>query len=339
MVPGGPGPPGHECSLPFGQAGSDQPHVRLSSSHVSSSTRLEDYRRLRGLAVSDASFRLISGSWRPSTAARYDSVWRSFKDFLSAHRVLLISVDLTVVLDYLTHLADGGLAYRMITLHRSVLPATFPPVDRHKIGHHPLISHLLRGVFQNCSPTRRFFASWDVAVVFTVFSSSLPLDFVAFQRKLALLLAMASLRRPSELASLRCSPAFMDINAVSVRFLPSCLSKMDRPGHMGPPILIRRRSFSLARRLSRRVFGISPLSGYCTISCFLLLFRHCLQRLSQGYFVGPSGVPILTLLLAPRATSRTPSLVALMFPTVWWRVIGLASKHFFRHYLRPSFSV
>ena len=78
----------------------------LLSSHASSSTRLEDYRRLRGLTVSDACFRLISGSWRPSTAARYDSVWRSFKDFLSAHGVLLVSVDLTVVLDYLTHLAD-----------------------------------------------------------------------------------------------------------------------------------------------------------------------------------------------------------------------------------------
>ena len=37
--------------------------------HASFSTRLEDYRRLRGLAVLDASFRLISGSWRPSTAA------------------------------------------------------------------------------------------------------------------------------------------------------------------------------------------------------------------------------------------------------------------------------
>ena len=45
---------------------------------------------LRGLAVSDGSFRLICGSWRSSTAARYNSIWRSFKDFLSARGVLLL---------------------------------------------------------------------------------------------------------------------------------------------------------------------------------------------------------------------------------------------------------
>ena len=79
-----------------------------------------------------------------------------------------------------------------------------------------------------------------MAAVFTVFySSPLPLNFVALQGKLAFLVAMASSRRPSEVASLRCSLAFMVINADSVHFLPSRLSKTDRPGHKGPPILIR----------------------------------------------------------------------------------------------------
>ena len=92
----------------------------------------------------------------------------------------------------------------MITLHRSVLSATLPPLDGHEVGHHPLILRLLHGIFQDCPPTRRFFASWNVAEVFAVFSSSpLPLNFVDLQRKLAFLLAMASSRRPSEAASLQ----------------------------------------------------------------------------------------------------------------------------------------
>ena len=80
------------------------------------------WRIIRGLEAS-LSRTPPSASWRPSTAARYDSVWHSFKDFPSAHGVL-ISIDLMVVHDYLTHLADRGLAYRTITLHRSVLSAT-----------------------------------------------------------------------------------------------------------------------------------------------------------------------------------------------------------------------
>ena len=51
MVHGGPGSPGHGCSLPSGHAGSDRPHVGPSSSPASSSTRLEDFRRLRGLCI------------------------------------------------------------------------------------------------------------------------------------------------------------------------------------------------------------------------------------------------------------------------------------------------
>ena len=57
-------------------------------------------------------------------------------------------------------------------LHRSVLSATLPLVDGHRVGHHPLISRLLCGILQNRLPTQRFFASWNVVAVFAVFSSS-----------------------------------------------------------------------------------------------------------------------------------------------------------------------
>ena len=226
-------------------------------------------------SVSDAAFRFIGGSWRPYTAARYGSVWRSFKDFLSARGVFLLSVDLTVVLDYLTLLADRGLAYSMIALHRSVLSATLPP----------LISRLLCGIFQNRPPTRRFFPSWNVAAVFAVFSSSrLPFGYIDLQRKLAFLLAMASSRRPSEVASLCCGSAYMVINANSVRFLPSRLSKTDRPGHLGPPILIRRSPaatfLSAPSPLSKTFWFFAALPGSRTFSSFLLLllFRRFQRR-------------------------------------------------------------
>ena len=111
-------------------------------------------------------------SWKPLSTSfatvgappRQPATNRSFRDFLSARAILL-----SVVLGYFTFLADQCLVYRTVTLHRSILSATHPPLDGHKIGQHPLILHLLRGIFQRRPPS--FFPSWDVAAMFAVFSS------------------------------------------------------------------------------------------------------------------------------------------------------------------------
>ena len=74
------------------------------------------------------------------------------------------SVNLKVVK---SHLHSIGLAYRMVVLHCSVLSATLPPIDGH-VGYCPIISCLICGIFLQSPPGRRFFHSWDVALVFAV---------------------------------------------------------------------------------------------------------------------------------------------------------------------------
>ena len=90
----------------------------------------------------------------------------------------------------------------------------------------------------NRPPSRRMFQSWNVTSVFEKLPP--PDTFVIAQRRCAFLLAMASSRRPSEIASLKCSTAFMTISADKVRFIPSRLSKTDRQNHLGPAIVINR---------------------------------------------------------------------------------------------------
>ena len=77
------------------------------------------------------------------------------------------SVNLKVVLEYLSHLHSIGLAYRMVVLHCSALSATLSPIDGH-VGYCPIISCLICGIFLQSPPGRRFFHSWDVALVFAV---------------------------------------------------------------------------------------------------------------------------------------------------------------------------
>ena len=92
---------------------------------------------------------------------------------------------------------------------------------------------------------------------------------------------MASTRRSSKVASLRSV-----INADSVRFLPSCLSKKDRHGHLGPPILIQRSLVAmileLPRRLSRELFGILALShNFLFSSSFCAIVYNGVLRVSS----------------------------------------------------------
>ena len=218
-----------ETPTPSGCGGGPDNGNSSAKAQSSSSSRLEDYRRFHASSMSDESFRLITGSWRKSSSARYDAAWSSFKDFLSTKRLPLDQVNLTAVSDYLTHLFNKGLAYRTICLHRSVLSVTLPHVDGDAIGEHPIICRLIKGIFHRRPPHRRVFQSWDVGKAFNVFSDwSSPLTLKQLQRKTAFLLAMATAKRPSELASLQCSASFMSSTSSEIRFIPSFLSMTDR---------------------------------------------------------------------------------------------------------------
>ena len=328
-----------------GSSGSGGPDLRRSSPSSSSSSRLEDFRRLHGLSVSDAAFSLIGASWRQSSSSRYDAVWACFKDFLHARGVPLSSVDLDVVADYLASLFSAGKAYRTITLHRSVLSSMFPPVGGFSLGTHPVLSRLVRGVFQQRPPSRRLFPSWDVASVFAVFSSMTPpLDFISLQRRCAFLLAMATSRRPSELAALRCDAAFMILSADQVRFLPSRLSKTDRQRHLGPPIVVRRLPppdsscpvASLEGLLrSRDAMGIrhacvfsssAPPHDPISVSSFSGLLRWVFQR--AGISAPPGSTRAISV---SDAVARGVSVEEALRAGDW-----SGAGTFYRHYLRPS---
>ena len=93
-------------------AGSGGSRHRRSASSPPPSNRIEDYRQLHGLSISDAAFSLIGDSWGGSFSARYDAVWACFKAFLHAKGVPLSAVGIDVIMDYLASLFSAGRAYR-----------------------------------------------------------------------------------------------------------------------------------------------------------------------------------------------------------------------------------
>ena len=323
---------------------------RSSSSQPSSSSsrRLEDYRRLRALDISDPAFHLVADGWRKSTSRRYDAIWDCFKDFLHSRGISLNSINLNSVLSYLTFLFEKGLAYRTVCLHRSVLSMTLPPQDGIAVGDHDLVKRLIKGIFHRRPPHRRLFQAWDVGKVFTVFSAlKSPLDFRHLLRKTAFLLAMASARRPSELASLRCAPAFMIISTSGVRFLPSSLSKTDRDSHLGPPLIVSRLP--------------AADSAICPVSSLEALLRHRLDLGIEHDFIFSQFRPpfarlssagfarLIAWALKSAGISAPPSSTrSISVSDAYARGVNVedilragdwsGAQTFFRHYLRPSAS-
>ena len=94
VVSGHSGSPCRRRALPSRVPASFAPDVGFSSLSPPSS-RLEDFWRLRGLKVSDTSFRLICNSWRCSSLAQYDAAWWSFRNFLNSRQISLFSVNFT----------------------------------------------------------------------------------------------------------------------------------------------------------------------------------------------------------------------------------------------------
>ena len=114
---------------------------------------------LQGPLSSDARC-LIEMSWQPGTESSNKSCWRRWCRYARSHGVEELAPSLAQVIEYLTCLYNEGLKYNSINFHHSTLSGTLPPIQGFNVGEHPLVSCLLKGVF-NCRPPKaKLFPSW-----------------------------------------------------------------------------------------------------------------------------------------------------------------------------------
>lgn len=108
---------------------------------------------------------------------------------------------------------------------------THPTIDSVRVGEHPMVCQLLKGIFNSRPPQPRYSFTWDVSVVVEYIrglglNTSLSLKLLT--QKLAMLLALTSAERSSELAAhdLR----FRRFYPEGVVFNLPCLTKSIRTG-------------------------------------------------------------------------------------------------------------
>jgi integrase len=116
-----------------------------------------------------------------------------------------MSSSLINVLEFLAFLASNGKAYSTINVARSMLSTTLATIDGIQIGKHPLVTKLMDGIFNLNPPKPKYQSTWNVDVVLD-YLKTIPdnenLNLSQISHKLVILLALTTLLRVSEIASI-----------------------------------------------------------------------------------------------------------------------------------------
>lgn len=208
-----------------------------------SSIRLRAFWESRGSLscnLSNTASTLIASSWRATTEQCYSSYWKRWIRWTTVNSIPPTSPTLAEVLNFLADLYDQGLSWQYIGGARSVLSSTLSPVDGFKIGDHPSVSRLVKGVLHLRPPIPRLVPSWSVSRVLRKLGgwpSQRLLSLKQLTIKTVLLLVLASAKRVDSISKFMIKDGFMEVSDSMARIQPYRLEKNSRVDHL-PPVLV-----------------------------------------------------------------------------------------------------
>ena len=142
-------------------------------------------------------------------------------------------------MNYLAVLYHRGLQYRTINCARSALSSTLLLIDGFKVGQHPLVTRLMKGIFNLRPPIKKMCAAWSIREVIDLLKSWGPaskLDLKTLTLKTVMLLALACSKRCNSLAMLSVKREFCEISENYIMLQPEGLEKHSRPSLVATPI-------------------------------------------------------------------------------------------------------
>ena len=213
----------------------NRPFQQSASSNSEQPTavgRLESVRKTHiAEGISKQASELILSSWSKGTNTAYQSGWTKWASWCAERKVDPISSDVQHFIDFLAELYEQGLQHRSINTIRSAVSMTHKSVEGLPVGQHPLVTRLLKGVYNQRPPMPRYTSTWDVDVVTKHIVSmgrneDLPLKHLS--RKLVMLMALIKASRTSELRAL--DIRFRIYKPDGVIFKLTSLTKKRNPG-------------------------------------------------------------------------------------------------------------
>jgi integrase len=151
------------------------------------------------------------------------------------------------VLEFLTHLFESGIGYSAINTARSAL-STFIFINNRPVGEHPLVTRLLRGVFNKRPVFPKHTSTWDPHILLDYLKSMSPvkkLSFLALSKKCLALLWVLSGQRGQTLKLIDVRNIKLTKNHLEISF--GDLLKTSRPNFHQKPITLK--AYAPDRRL------------------------------------------------------------------------------------------
>ena len=145
------------------------------------------------------------------------------------------------MLEYLAFLFNKGLQYRTINCARSALSSTLKPMEGFPVGQHPLVTRMMKGVFNSRPPIVKICPAWSVNQVLDWLRQWGPaskMDLKSLTLKTVMLLSLATSKRCDSLTMLTIKPGYCEISESYIKFQPEGLEKHSRPGLVSTPIKI-----------------------------------------------------------------------------------------------------
>ena len=207
--------------------------------------------------ISESTRNILLAAWRKNTTSAYASAWNKWVSWCDPRKINPLSAPVGSILEFLKDQFEDGKAYRTLNVDRSTLSTLLPEIDSHRVGSHPLVSQLLKGIFHLRPPSPRYIFTWDVSKVLEFIKSlgsneNLNLKMLSF--KLIVLLGLTAPDRSADLA--KKDLRFRTFLPEGVSFKLPGLCKTSRPGH--PPKI----SFHAAFAEDTRLCPVECLKAY-----------------------------------------------------------------------------
>ena len=188
---------------------------------------------------------LVEASLREGTRKDYLSKYGRYSDWCDQRGLHPSRAPLNEILNFLAHLQEQGYSYSTVCGYRSMLSAFHEPVHGDSVGSHPLVTRLIKGVFNTNPPNKKLCQERDVGVVLKYLSGEpiIPFESCSLKfltMKACFLLAITSARRTDDISKLSMMPGQCRFMKDKLLLIPDDLLKQDRPSHYLPPLEIER---------------------------------------------------------------------------------------------------
>ena len=187
--------------------------------------------RYEAAEISESTRNILLAAWRKNTTSTYSSAWNKWVSWCEQREINPLSARLSSILEFLKDQFEEGKAYRTINVYRSTLSALLPEIDKFTVGSHPLVSQLLKGIFNLRPPEPRYSHTWQVSIVLDFLKSlgrNDDMDLKLLSFKLVTLLGLTAPDRSADLV--KRDLRFRTFLPEGVAFELPGLSKTSRPG-------------------------------------------------------------------------------------------------------------